>query len=68
MITKFKIFNRLKIGDYVLIKTNSQDKDFYNFINNNIGKIVAIQHHPKNIWKDLESIDIDVKYYNIPKK
>ena len=45
-----------KIGDYALV--NIDIPIFSNFINNNIGRIISINH------KDLE---VKVKYENVPK-
>ena len=67
MITQFKIFENIpnntqpKVGDYVLLKTNSQtykDSEIVNnFINNTIGKIIILSG-------DL----ITVKFDNVPLK
>lgn len=54
------------IGDYVILKDdtylyNNEFKNYSNFINNNIGRIIKI--HYKN---DYIPLDYDIEYDNIP--
>ena len=62
MITQFKIFenlkSELKVGDYVLMRSNASAKELLEFINNNIGQVIKINN--------FEDLRIRVRYNNIP--
>lgn len=55
-----------KIGDYVLIETDSSNKKIVDFINNTIGKIIHIDDNKIDIWGNISIGDILVKYDNVP--
>lgn len=59
MIKSFRIFEEinsdLKVGDYVIMRSDCHHYDIINFVNNNIGKVI-------NIVDD----GVTVLYFNVP--
>jgi hypothetical protein len=67
MITKFKIFETINgqpnQGDYVILDAEDKDKEFGEFVSNNVGKIIQIgREHGGNGKVFL------VKWENIPER
>jgi hypothetical protein len=70
MITKFKLFedieNEMKIGDFVLININtSYNREYREFINNNLGKVVQIDP-VEDVFGKVYDYEVVVKYNKIP--
>jgi len=64
--------NNITVGEYVLININGNStvgsKEFMNFINNNIGRIIKIKDINKwsefNIYVEYENVPYDIKNYS----
>jgi len=56
------ISKKFKVGQYVIVKYISYTPQLYDFLNNNIGKIVSITEH----FEIPKYIIYNVKYENIP--
>ena len=69
MITNFKIFekNNAKLYNYILAGITNINKDFEDFINNNIGQIINIKHYNYSGMK-CDEIELEVEYDNVPQK
>jgi hypothetical protein len=62
-IKKYENFDKVpKIGDYVLMRTDSKNIDFRNFLKNNFGQIVKIGNSLVNVKYEL-SINKEIFYF-----
>jgi len=50
-----------KIGDYIIVKSNSPIVKINNFIENNIGQIINISH-----FENPNRYNVSIKYNNVP--
>lgn len=65
-IKKFENVNKsFKIGDYVLMNIKVYNKDFENFINDTIGKIVNIDPI-QDVFGKITDYEIVVSFTNVP--
>jgi len=55
-----------KVGDYVLIITDSSNEHFKEFINNTIGVLEHIIKHKPDIWGNESEDSVSIKYENVP--